>query len=83
MKTIMYIMTNDTKWLEREQNLSFIPYPGLSFDGLAADQPLKISGMSYDVTKDNFKIRLAWLSQDPLNSAAMMALDVGWKIIEY
>lgn len=73
-------MTNDCKWLEREQDLPFTPYPGLTFDGLAGPQPLKISGMSYDISDNHYKLRLAWLSPDPMDSEPMIALNVGWKV---
>lgn len=73
-------MTNDVKWMEREEELPFIPYPGHDFTGLAGEQPLRISGMSYDIPGQFFKLRLNWLSSDPLTAQAMMDLDVGWKI---
>jgi hypothetical protein len=80
MKTYFYLMSNDCKWLERTQELSFTPYPGMTFDGLAAEQPLKISGMAYDVAGDFFKIRLAWLSAEPMVAADLLALGVGWEV---
>jgi hypothetical protein len=80
MKTFMLVMANDTKWLEREQDLPFTPYPGMTLSGLAVDEELKISAMSYDVELDAFKIRLAWLTMQPLTSSQMLALDVGWKL---
>jgi hypothetical protein len=72
----MYLMSNDAKWMEKEVELSFIPYPGMDFEGLADEQPLRISGMVYNVEYDYFKLRLAWLSPDPLDSKVMVGL--GW-----
>ena len=80
MKTFLFIMANDTKWMEREDDLPFVPYPGFDFIGLAGDQPLRISGMSYDIPGQFFKIRLAWLSPDPMDSGPM--IQNGWKIKE-
>lgn len=79
-KCIFHIMANDTKWLEREEEIPFAPYPGINFEGIAGDQPLKVSGMSYDLKDKIYKVRLAWLSQEPLNSQKMLELDVGWKV---
>lgn len=73
-------MSNDTKWLELEKELPFVPYPGFNFTGIAGEQELKISGMSYDISKDLFKIRLSWLSMEPMNADDMVALNIGWKI---
>lgn len=78
MKTIMYIMANDAKWVQQELDLPFTPYPGMDFEGLAGEQPLKISGMSYNVKGSYYKLRLAWLSQDPLDSKQM--LEYGWEL---
>lgn len=78
----MYLMANDTKWVKVEKQLSFVPYPGMNFDGLAGEQSLKISGMSYDTNSGSFKIRLAWLSQDPMMSADMLSLGIGWTLVE-
>lgn len=75
-------MANDTKWLKREDDLDFVPYPGLSFDSLAGDFPLKISGASYDVQGKFFKVRLAWLTSDPFNSKEMLDLNIGWELYE-
>jgi hypothetical protein len=81
MRTKMYLMANDTKWLELEEDLDFVPYPGLSFDGIAGEQSLKISGASYNVKEKYFKVRLAWLTIDPLNSQELLDLDIGWSIV--
>jgi hypothetical protein len=79
-KCRMFVMANDTKWLEREQDLPFTPYPGMTFSGLAVDEELKISAMSYDVELDAFKIRLAWLTMTPPTSDVLLSLDVGWQL---
>jgi hypothetical protein len=76
MITRMYIMSNDAKWMERIEDLSFTPYPGMDFTGSVGEQPLRISGMSYDVVDRSFKVRLAWLSHEPLTSAQMV--ELGW-----
>lgn len=81
MKTFLYIMANDTKWVRCEHDLPFAPYPGMDIEGLAGEQPLRISGMAYDVGKQTVKVRLAWLSQDPLRSADLVALNVGWELV--
>jgi hypothetical protein len=73
-------MSNDAKWMKKEIELPFTPYPGMNFEGITGEQPLKISGMSYMVTEDCFKLRLAWLSDKPLNSKEMIALDIGWEL---
>ena len=73
-------MANDTKWMEMEKEIPFVPYPGLDFTGLAGEQPLRISGISYDVPGQFFKLRLAWLSQEPMASEAMLKLGAGWKV---
>jgi len=41
---------------------------------------LRISGISYDVPGQFFKLRLAWLSQEPMASEAMLKLGAGWKV---
>ena len=69
-------MSNDAKWMEKTTELPFTPYPGMNFEGLAGEQPLKISGMSYDVIGNFYKLRLAWLSPDPMMSDEMLKL--GW-----
>jgi hypothetical protein len=74
-------MTNDVKWVKKETELPYTPYPGMNFEGIAAEQPLKISGMSYVFPEGYFKLRLAWLSDNPLSSKEMVALDVGWVIV--
>ena len=78
MKTIMYVMSNDAKWMEREENLLFTPYPGTDIDGITGGQALRINGMAYNVAENYFKLRLSWLSPDPLTSAEMV--ELGWKI---
>ena len=78
----MYLMANDTKWVEREEDLPFLPYPGFDFVGIAGEQPLRISGMSFHIPNQVFKIRLAWLSSDPLTSKTLIDMDVGWKLKE-
>ena len=81
----MYVMGNDTKWVERITELPFFPFHGLDFQGIAADQPLRVNSVLYDITDlENpfFKIRLSWLSQQPLTSKQMVDLGVGWQIKE-
>ena len=80
MKTLMYIMSNDVKWMEYEVDLPFAPYPGHDFTGISGEQPLRITGMSYDIPGQFYKLRLGWLSPDPMMSQDMLALNVGWKI---
>lgn len=75
-------MANDTKWIKCERDLPFTPYPGMDFEGLAQEQPLRISGMSYDFTKKHMKVRLSWLSSEPLNSDVMVGLEVGWELVK-
>ncbi len=77
MKIFTYVLSNDAKWMENEPQLPFIPQVGTDLDGLA-DQPLRISGMSYDVKNDYIKLRLSWLSPDPLNSDKMV--EYGWAL---
>jgi hypothetical protein len=49
----MYLMSWDAKWMEKEVELDFTPFPGLSLDGLVGDETVKINTMSYDVGKQS------------------------------
>lgn len=69
-------MANDAKWMKKEMELSFTPYPGMNFEGLAGEHSLKISGMSFVLPEGYFKIRLAWLTDTPLNSRQMEGWDI-------
>jgi hypothetical protein len=81
MKVIMYIMANDTKWVEREEDLPFFPFHGLDLTGMAADQPLRINSVSYDLPGQFFKIRLSWMSNEPINSKDLVD-NHGWKLVQ-
>ena len=81
MKTLMYVMSDDTKWLEREEDLPFTPHPGIDLDSIAGGQSLRVSGMSYDVVGQFFKLRLSWLSMDAIKAQDMLNFGVGWKIV--
>ena len=74
------MLTNDAKWVMCEQEWDFLAYPGMNIDGLAGEQSLKISGLSYDIKEKTFKLRLAWLSAEPINSSDMFDMNVGWEI---
>ena len=73
----MYIMANDAKWVKREEDLDFTLYPGMNLTGLAKDHELKISGMSFDVPGKFYKLRLAWLTDQPMASKEMV--ELGWE----
>lgn len=70
-------MSNDVKWMEYEMDLSFVPQVGTDIAGISAEQPLRISGLLYDVPGEYVKLRLAWLSPEPMDSKDM--LNHGWK----
>lgn len=74
----MYIRSNDVKWMEREEDLPFVPQVGTDFEGISSEQPLRISGLSYNIQEQFIKVRLAWLSAEPMDSSEMVKL--GWKI---
>ena len=79
MKTIMYIMANDAKWMKKEMEMPFTPVPGMSIQGIADEHELKISGMCYVIGEENYlKLRLAWLTDTPLNSKTM--INFGWEL---
>jgi hypothetical protein len=78
MKILMYIRSNDVKWMEREEDLPFVPQVGTDFEGISSEQPLRISGLSYNIQEQFIKVRLAWLSAEPMDSSEMVKL--GWKI---
>jgi hypothetical protein len=79
-KVKMYIMANDAKWVMNIRDLSFVPFSGMDFEGLAGEQSLRVSGMSYDVTENFFKVRLAWLSAEPMLSRELIDLNIGWEM---
>jgi len=80
MKTLMYLMANDVKWVEREEELDFFPFHGLDFIGIAGEQSLRINSVSWDIQGKFFKVRLSWLSPDPMTSSELINLNVGWKL---
>lgn len=80
MKTLMYILSNDAKWMEREDDLPFTPHAGLAIEGLTDEQPIKINTMTYNVTEQHFKLRMSWVSPDPMTSKDMLKLNLGWRL---
>lgn len=78
MKIFMYIRSNDVKWMEKEADLPFIPQVGTDFEGISSEQPLRISGLVYNIPEQFIKVRLSWLSAEPMDSSEMVKL--GWKI---
>jgi hypothetical protein len=78
-KVKLYLMANDTKWVVISKDMTFIPFSGMDIEGLAGEQPLRISGMSYDFVSNTFKFRLSWLSSEPLTSKQLYDLNVGWE----
>lgn len=76
MKTLIYLMSDDAKWMEQVLELPYVPHPGTDLDGLIEDQSLRINGMTYNVKENYFKIRLSWLSPNSLHSSEMT--KQGW-----
>jgi len=79
MKVYMYIMSNDVKWMEREDDIPFAPYPGLGIEGVGGEHQTRVSTMSWDTVNRHIRCRLAWMSDQPLTSAELVKLNVGWK----
>jgi hypothetical protein len=63
-----------------KKQLNFLAYPGMNIDGLAGEQSFKISGLAYDTIESICKVRMAWLSTEPLNASTLFALNVGWEL---
>jgi hypothetical protein len=75
----MYIRSNDVRWMEMVlEDISFVPQVGTDIEGISAEQPLRISGLAYNIPEKFIKLRLSWLSPEPMDSAEMVKL--GWKI---
>ena len=76
----MYLMANDTKWVMNHQDCPFVPFAGLDIGGLAGEQPLRVSGVEWDIPGNFIKLRLSWLSAEPLTSQQLYDLNVGWEV---
>lgn len=77
----IFLMANDTKWVECVKEMPSVPFPGMDLTGLAGEQPLKVSGVGYNLDEGRYQLRVNWLSQQPLTSAQLIELNVGWQLV--
>ncbi len=79
MKTKMYLMANDSKWVMNVRECPFVPFTGMDVGGLADEQPVRVSGVEWNIPDNFIKLRLSWLSSEPLTSQQLYDLNVGWE----